>query len=100
MSLPIWARVGAKVVCVTKMAKLLKGEAQLVVGDIYTIRTVEWAEGDYGFTLVEVVNPALWNGTECLYSWYKFRPLVTIEDDLEAHFTNLLRVPTNQPVDA
>jgi hypothetical protein len=93
-AIPSWCRVGAKVVCVTEAANLSPGEAQLVVGSVYTIRSVERDEVSFGFILDEIKNPPIpySDGMECFYDWHRFRPLVTIEDDLEAHFLHHLDV--------
>jgi hypothetical protein len=94
MSLPIWARIGAKVVCVSEAENLGPGERQLVVGEVYTIRSVESDQVTFGFVLDEIVNPpfAAYDGLECFYDWHRFRPVKTIEDDIATHFASLLDV--------
>jgi hypothetical protein len=87
MSIPAWARVGAKVVCVDAHAGILLNE-------VYTLRSCRIVDGWWGtealVTLIEVVNPIDEDGE---YFLSRFRPLITQKDDLDTHFRALLRVP-------
>ena len=106
---PAWARVGAKMVCISIDAPRSAPpsgsrwsndqRALLRVGEIYTIRQIKRNShtGGLGACLQEVVRPILTSdaGIEQPYGLWRFRPLITIEDDLEAHFTILLRQPVS-----
>lgn len=105
--LPSWARVGAKVVCVTEHGRGLPSDwdAGPQVGEVYTISRAYigfvGALAVPSITLAECPVIDLLTGQEWAgYDVDRFRPVVTIEDDLEAHFTTLLHVPAGQKADA
>lgn len=108
MGLPSWAHVGAKVVYrggYTPPNYNMRGAdaAKLTKGSIYTIRELVTNpyNGEAGVFLVEVTNelhPTL--RREFGYYLKSFRPLVTIEDDIEAHFAHHLTTSSPQGVDA
>ena len=107
MNIPSWAHAGAKVVCVDdnfvgQPAERL-GCSLPVRGKTYTIRQITFVEGadvGPGVLLEEVANayveyPSgrfLWRGEPC-FGLRRFRPVITIEDDLKAHFAHLLDAP-------
>ena len=91
MTVPSWARVGAKVVCVDTSPGDWNGRGGFVAGEIYTLTWV-WTHR---------------NGTPvCAVSAFprsiarisRFRPLITIEDDIATHFRQHLDV--REPVEA
>jgi len=90
--IPAWARVGAKVVCVRSDPPR---SDPLRRGAVYTIARVyvddEIGSGPY-VDLVEVARVGWW--------LKRFRPLITIEDDISAHFAHLLNVTAPQGADA
>lgn len=100
--IPSWCRVGAKVAYVGMPETNNPGDwlPNPPVGTVCTITEVRDERRIYGekwgmkAVYVRVAEAVGVRRSDC------FRPLVTIEDDIEAHFANLLRVPTNQPVDA
>lgn len=95
MDIPSWCRVGAKVVCVD--SSRLGGfgdETYPVEGDIYTIRDVTCGpRGAACVRLEEVVNVPRSYRTgylEARFRLSRFRPLVSQQDDIEAHFSRFL----------
>jgi hypothetical protein len=99
MSVPSWARRGQKVVCVddTDLEHRSYQETCPVSGAVYTIREVmpstRWP-GEFVITLVEIVNqPQRYAGglCECCFRGTRFRPLVTLESDIETHFAQYLK---------
>lgn len=102
MSIPSWCRVGAKVVCIELLARVY-AETVPVVGETYTIRDVR-DYGDVVGILVSEIRNAVANydegDLEPCFIIEAFRPLITLEDDLKAHFEQHLRAPSNQKADA
>jgi hypothetical protein len=97
MSAPSWARVGAKVVCIHKVAPV-HGETIPTIGAVYTVRDVVDYGDEVGLRLVEIINSVASYSdgrTEAAFIVYCFKPTVTItvEDDLKAHFSHLLDAP-------
>lgn len=96
MGIPAWAVKGAKVVCIAggdpngPGFKLVGGYP--VTGGVYTIRSVT-DRGRGGKVLLRLAEfrPFIHNGNEW-GGWDadRFRPLVTQQDDIEAHFFHLL----------
>ena len=88
MGVPSWAVKGAKVVCIKREPwTLIYGTSHgpdPAYGDVVTIE----ATSAFGkFVMLELV------GFFDLYGVDSFRPLHTIETDIEAHFKALLNVP-------
>lgn len=106
-AIPSWARIGAKVVFVgggTDSPSLVI-EAP-VKGVIYTIREI-LPSGKDGLAYIrigEIVVKRRWNalpfGEDAWLGLRTFKPLITLEADLEAHFSQLLHVPSTHTVDA
>lgn len=100
-AIPSWARFGAKVVCVHSSRPRPGSQYDArstfpVVGEVYTIRHVAETAAGAGVWLDEIVNPIGnpakgWNG-ETGFVLLAFRPVKTIEDDLEAFFRQHLDV--------
>lgn len=91
MSLPSWARVGAKVVCVDAV-----GAPELVERQTYTIEAIDDVPlrlGGLGVWLVEVSIMQNAVGSYYGFRLSRFRPLVTIEDDITTYFAELLTAP-------
>lgn len=103
MSIPAWARKGAKVVCVPYMgADRLKfdGSADLAKGEIVTLRVVKvCSDGFVAVGLVEAPGPII-RGIEALYRLRNFRPLISQADDISTHFQALLSTPVKKEEDA
>ena len=103
MSVPGWVKVGAKCVCIKRGAwtnGLNPGEVDPVYGDILTIRDV--THGRHGLVFLrfnEIMNPVCrWDRfagepSEARYLVDNFRPIVTLEDDIKAHFSQHLHAP-------
>jgi hypothetical protein len=93
--IPSWAVKGARVVCVEDLwaGRCTGWITPPCVGTIYTIEGVtaqscnEW-RGPF-VTLVEIDSEPYG------FELSAFRPLITLEDDLEAHFRILLRQPVS-----
>jgi len=100
---PSWCRVGAKVVCIeTFNGKGAMGwETLPKKGETYTIRAVDTAiKGFAGLLLVEIKNaPAIYvKGFGELAFWIgRFRPVHTLENDLETHFEQYLKTDHRAP---
>lgn len=100
--IPSWARVGAKVVCVDDAGgpdKWTEGDGP-ARGCIYTIvRALVADDGLVDIHLAEIrrgpLARARW-GNDVGYSVHRFRPLITQQDDIEAHFRALLDVPVDE----
>jgi hypothetical protein len=94
---PSWARKGAKVVCIGGWEHRggYGDEVLPEVGETYTIRTVEFSlDGDVCLRLEEIVNARRSYSTgldECQFYVGRFRPLVTLEDDVKTHFAQYLK---------
>jgi len=101
-AIPSWAHVGAKMVCVCSdwteaERQLYSNVAFPAENGVYTIRevTATYTPGEIGVRLVEISNPViLWaDGVgEPAFAVERFRPLITIEDDIATHFSALLNV--------
>lgn len=96
MRIPSWARVGAKVVCIRDLweGRRLLWAPKPIIGSIYTISMVgashnEW--GNFGIMLDELKSYPYG------YEIEAFRPLITQQDDIAAHFAHHLdqRAPEN-----
>jgi hypothetical protein len=97
MSIPVWAHVGAKVVCIddTDRGLLARGYVQ---GDDpiplkWTVCVVAGHANTYGepHLLIDGYPNRSWGDD---FGWHvsRFRPLVTIDDDIATHFASLLDV--------
>jgi hypothetical protein len=100
--LPSWARVGAKVVCVDaacRPGRFWRPSEAPVQGKIYTVAAAFFnPAGEPRIHLVELQrSPETIKvlGYLAGYRVERFRPLITLEDDLEAHFRILLRQPVS-----
>lgn len=101
--LPSWAVKDARVVCVDDANQAMpwhepeQGEF-VTAGQVYTIRWAgiasDW-QGDYAGVRLEGVARFDEDGHDAPFSVDRFRPLITLEDDLEAHFRVLLRQPVS-----
>ena len=105
--LPSWARVGAKVVCVDaacRPGRFWRPSEAPTQGNIYTVAAAFFnPAGDPRIHLVELQrSPETIKvlGYLAGYRVERFRPLITLEDDLEAHFRQLLHVPSTPKVEA
>lgn len=107
MGIPAWAVPGARVVCVDDAVRAeyvwFDGEA-VISGAVYTItRALIDSDGDAILHLAEVErhedSRRLW-GKDVGYGIWRFRPVHTLESDMEAHFTALLSTPVPQLEDA
>ena len=102
MGLPSWARVGAKVVCISTFGGRTAPHIP-VKGQIYTISGLspdhQWGEM---LSLAEFGDERISRSTTRSYQYpvHCFRPLVTLEDDIEAHFAHHLTTSSPQGVDA
>lgn len=102
--IPIWARVGAKCVCVDASGTnpFADGsgwrEDAPTVGAIYTI-SATWIDEGTGAPVAEFVElqrssrSCDIHGAVLGYGIYRFRPLVTLEDDITTYFAELLTTP-------
>lgn len=104
MSVPYWAVRGAKVVLVDAN---FRGDTDGLdlpeLDQVYTIRDVTWNPywREWQIRLVEVVNqPQLYNIGLAEAAWRisRFRPAVSLEDDIAAHFAHLLTTPVREGV--
>lgn len=109
MTIPSWARVGAKVVCVDDYPDRYQRGPQFFVGldglrkdGVYTIRDVVRSPYDgarWGLRLVEIVRKVgPGDPYEVPFGIERFRPLVTIEDDIKTHFAQHLHTKLSEPV--
>lgn len=99
-SLPSWARVGQKVVCIAgfqqgESAASIQKDQILTIRSIYVDRNLEC-----GLRFVEIVNPEVLTSEgvmERVYHVKDFRPLISksIEDDL-AIFAPLLNTKSEE----
>lgn len=106
MSIPSWAHVGAKVVCVDASAPAgcsWVEDDSPVVGQQYTIvRAFIGALGNPSVHLMEIERGPRARrlfGDNIGYGLFRFRPLVSIEGDLAAHFHKLLDVPAGHELE-
>lgn len=86
MSIPSWARVGAKVVCVDAgPGPVRHSVAPLVKGTLYTIASTEWGSVIEA-PIIRIVE------SRGRFGLFRFRPLVTRtqEQDISAYFKPLL----------
>lgn len=84
--IPLWAHVGAKVVCVPYMdADRTKEVTEVRKGTIVTV-TYAGISGD-GWPAIRVRE------LEGFYRLRNFRPLVTLETDIATHFSHHLHAP-------
>lgn len=101
MSIPSWAKVGAKVVCVDDTPRLNRVSVHngdfggLTRGQIYTIRGYGSAGGYATLVLSEIDRGIPENG----FNPARFRPVKTIEDDISEHFAQHLTVRGRAPVE-
>lgn len=79
MSIPSWVKIGVQCVCVDDSRGFAsKRPVELQRGAVYTVRDVRI--GCLGL-----------EGLRAYYDSSRFRPLVTLEDDIKAHFSQHLR---------
>lgn len=87
-----WVKVGAKCVCIRgPLIMPWYNEIGPAIGEVYTVRAIH-PDGD-AIWLREITNrPQRYDNGYHEMSFFiqRFRPLVTIEDDL-SHFTHLLQ---------
>lgn len=104
MSIPAWARVGAKVVLCRAIAGTGKAhEVWPVVGGVYTIRGVVIDADGCGLHLEEIVNKVdiYSDGVgEVDFKVERFRPIISQADDISTHFQALLSTPEKKEEDA
>ncbi len=101
MSIPAWARVGAKVVCVDNHDAIdARGNPiqPLIVGEVYRIERL-YVER-HRFRGEVVVGPcvSLAGVQSAKHGWSlsRFRPLITQSDDISAHFQHHLSNPVRE----
>jgi len=100
--LPIWARPGVKVVCVDDSNQDDgRHDRKIVAGGIYVIRETMISNlGNPGVRLVGIAGSInRFSGRETGWHIHRFRPLVSIEDDLAAHFNHLLDIPASKDME-
>ena len=106
-TIPSWAVRGRLIVCIRESCKREASSYQAKctmpkLGETYTIRHVMGTPAGVGVWLEEIVNPignpAKGWGGESGFHLVCFRPLVTLEDDIAAHFRQHLDV--REPVGA
>jgi len=99
-SIPAWARVGAKVVCVKvgEWSNTHPGEKHPRFGDVLTVREGIFLGGELYLRFAEIRNPPVRYAPglgffEGSYFIDRFRPLVarTAEQDIAEHFAHHLR---------
>lgn len=93
-AIPSWARVGAKVVCVDA-----RGTRQLEAGEIYEVAWVGLSQKKR-LPMLGINGTTDVDGNRGEWKISRFRPLVTIEDDIATHFAEHLRQPRKIEVDA
>jgi len=98
MDIPSWAFKGNRVVCVDDA---IDGDISGITipqrGETYTIREVWWNDAwrHWQVRLAEIVNPPFLyadhaDPLEAAFNVSRFRPLVSQQDDIEAHFSRFL----------
>lgn len=106
---PSWARVGAKVVCIDDdgqyISSYLPNSNEFVIrGETYVIRwagiATDWRGEHAAVHVTGVVRIDPTDGKDVPFAIERFKPLITLEADLEAHFSQLLHVPSTHTVDA
>jgi hypothetical protein len=95
-AIPAWARVGAKVVCISDTTSSWR--RSLTVGETYTIRATAIDYRDRpGCWLEEIKNETVQTAhdgmVELGYVLTRFRPLVSLESDITTHFEQFLHTP-------
>lgn len=103
MSIPTWARKGAKVVCVNAEATSAFGVQELIEGDVYVIRWVGWFHHELQgrHAAVRVVGiERFCNRRDYPFDALRFRPLISQADDISTHFQALLSTPVKKEEDA
>ena len=112
MSIPSWAKVGAKVVCINDVWRG-RGISKLIAGDVYTIVSVHRqfgtckmpdgtrSSGHWVVELAEVHNPddRFHEAKAPGHALARFRPVKTIEDDISEHFAQHLTVRGRAPME-
>ena len=90
-TIPSWARIGAKVVCINGGTTNSLGFDYLgrvpVTGGVYTVTKVVRETGDRYWLLVLAGFEV---GRDCGWNIARFRPLVSQADDIATHFAYLL----------
>lgn len=95
-SLPSWARVGAKVVYVDDSpGDVYDGTEPLLVGQVYILSAVS---DEFSSPACRVVGDGLRSFEFMRLD--RFRPLVTIEDDIATHFSQHLTAGQPRTVEA
>jgi hypothetical protein len=108
-SLPSWAVPGRKVVCVSEFIGKIRdidgrywppsrwGYTMPVVKSIYTICEVRVVGGAPGVRLVEIDNSHVLDagGKEIPFALKRFRPVVTLEEDMLTFRSLLNTLPAN-----
>lgn len=100
MSIPSWAKVGAKCICVDgRLYFWAPGVANSsrppVKGEIYTIVASRIdIYGDARVFIEGCPNLKAFDPTDHGWGVERFRPVKTIEDDISEHFAILLRTPS------
>lgn len=97
-----WAKPGVKCVCVDAAKGTMKGHDPLngfpVEGAIYTVKAVgpfrPFFEG-VTLQIVELPNPSIGDGKDCGWHPRRFRPLITLDQDIAlfAHHLDGVGVP-------
>ena len=101
MDLPSWVFRGAKVVCVdnsvSSKSNSFKDPTEWpVVGQIYTIKDIFVQDVSWAIDLEEICRTEFamtyWSarGLRAGYGLYRFRPVKTVETDMEEHFQKFL----------
>lgn len=96
---PSWAVRGQKVICIRDEFPgccIVGEDAKLRRGEIYTVHSVGDSPLGNGVHLMEIHRSQSKSfGVPLPYLFGRFRPLITIEDDLAAHFTAFLHQPSS-----
>jgi len=100
MSIPAWARKGAKVVCISNApepGKVFYNECP-PLGEPVTISGHVYALNGWALVIAEYPNPDIVVG-EVGWLARRFRPLISQADDIATHFQALLSAPvkTEEP---
>jgi hypothetical protein len=101
-SLPSWAVPGRKVVCIrggfaNRSSRGHRNNKQPKTKEIYTIRTTgaSWIDGLPVLLLHELPNPDLSGIGDYGWACTRFRPVVTLEEDMLTFRSLLNTVPSN-----
>lgn len=97
-AIPSWARVGAKVVCVDAADTQSGGVPEIAEGVVYQIRWAghysDWYNGEYsGVRLVGIDRFDTAVLSDVAFKLFRFRPLITQQDDITTHFEQFLHTP-------